>query len=400
MTKDQLVKALEGQGKNRLAQAIAHCADKNILEYSKSLYQFSNASKIEPAFIHAIEDELGRLNYSKSDITFALASLKKYPVIQTANHVMPSLNPRPLCIEWLTTLGSPHDALSFSGHLSSVPFSGGYKQGRLRLSGTEVNLIPSPLQDALVWNAPIPERTKEELKKLASPFAELFGEISSNATYTAWALRTSHAITQQLLGEKKVLFFDIAEVCRLYLINALATDSPIIQLFFDEQKRSVFQSAFPKLPLFIHEYTGNRRIKSEPIWMQDNTLAGEHFTEPLSKETLHTLLTEKKICPNTFLLYVILAANNIRPLGSFRTVEYVPWLFDKLRSLKLFEISNETYPMLTTGMFPPPYTDWSALDYITQKQSLPDAHNMWDIIEPMAQVMIDDQANIFEVAQK
>ncbi len=397
MDMGELIQTLEDQQKKRLAKAIADFSSKSILEYSASLWQFNEPSSIEVAFLNALRLELGRLHYSEEQIQKALASFNRYPVIQTANHVVPTLKPRPLCIEWLTSIAAPQGAITLSGHISSVPFSGAYKQGKLVMPGHEINLIPSALQDALVWNLPINEKTTAELANLSEPYKTMFA-IHNDADYSAWALRTSQSIIKELI-DPPIVFFDIAEVCRLYLIEALQADSPIAKLFFDQEKRKIFQAAFPKLALFITNYDSARRIKTEALWMDGEKLCGEHFDEVLSKESLCALLRDKKICPNTFLQYVILAANNIRPLGSFRTIEYVPWLFDKLRALNLFEIRDETYPMLTTGMFPAPYTNLSALDYIIKNEKLPNPTWMRELIEPMADVLLNDKANIYEITK-
>lgn len=400
---DTLIQTLTSQGRVRLAQAIKDSADKTILQYSKSLYEFSQPSKIEDAFLQAFKAELDRLDYSEELKQKSIASLQKYPVIQTAQHIMPGRNPRPLCIDYITTLGLPTDAVYLSGEISFVPFSGAYKQGRMQVPQAdgvtnEVNLIPSNMQDELIWNSTLSEKLHDEIKKLPTELQTIFTPKQNERQYTDWALRTAKETAQTLI-QKPMAFFDIAEVARLYLLEIFKnSEHPLYIVFFDVDQRRKFLEIFGALPLFITHYESSKRTKTESLVIEDVFLKGEHTEILISAETLTKALKQKQICPNTFLVYLILAINGIRPLGSFRTIEYVPWFLSKLKSLELFTyyVTDDSYAMLTTGMFPAKYTNQPSLEYILKDESLPAPEKISDVIIPMAEILANDQANIYD----
>jgi len=288
-----IVEALKVAKKHHLAECIEQNWQKTALDYSKELNSYLPSRLMEPALVQAFDKELARLDIQEPSKSKILDSLQKRRVIQTAPHLVTTENPRMLTINWLGSLGVPNDEFYVVGMFSGIPFSNSFRPGRINMQNGEINLIPSSMQDDLVYGSKIPEKLIEVVKTLPEEIKKLLPEAQVGNSYTAWAAKACQNIERKILKKENLIYLDINEVVANYL----------------------------------------------------ETIKGKE-DHPLNK-----IKSDEKL----FITFSALLLNDFKCFGSFRQVEYLPEYQARLAALpfmKDFNIENIPTANLTTGVLP------------------------------------------------
>ncbi|MBU0999090.1 hypothetical protein KKG24_02155 [Patescibacteria group bacterium] len=352
----QIIKVLKNSKKNNLARQIEGNWDKTCLQYSKNLNSYKTAHKLEPIFEQALALEFKRLGHLAVRIKEIIKYLKDHRVIQTTPHLSPAGKPRFFFVNWLASLALEKKDYFNVAMFSGVPFSNKTRPGRLCSKNGDINLIPSNMQDALVYRSKITEKTVSELEKLPPELKELFPEAKLGDSYTKWALKSSEKIESKFLKGKPV-FFDFNEVITNYLLLTLKEkDHPIYKILFTKENRKKMSSLFANEIFF---YNSVKKGKYEV--MEGFSLKGEYLESPSKKILLTPDNLKKEIAnglcaglPLSFLIITFL--NHFKCFGSFAQTEYLPMYkkdFEKIPCLKKYNIKNApTDNLTTTGGFP------------------------------------------------
>lgn len=346
---------LESEGKIHLASAIKENYNKTLLEYSAKIHNYKTKIKMEDVMKSAFSIEFHRLGYSKQEISKIISYLSHHRVLQTSPHISPGEKPRYFFINYLSSLYLTKDDYYPIAMFSGVPFSNKTRPGRICTKDEEINLIPSSMQDEMVYRNKTPEKAKIELAKLDPELKTIIKNSEIDDDYTKLALNLSQKIEGCLLGGKP-LFFDFNEVATNYLLLALSDDNnPVTKIFINSEARKEVETEFKDM-VFFYGQTQKGKYKE----MENFYLKGKYFISP-SRKILITKENIKKelnngLCPGLVLGFLIFSfMNHFLCLGSFAQVEYLPLYkekFMKMKFLKKYNIAIAPAGALTTGGFP------------------------------------------------
>lgn len=354
-----LVEALVKEGKIILAERIEKNWNKTCLEYSQELNSYIPDRRMEPEFKEAFAEELKRLDFDQSSREKILYSIEERRVLQTAPHLVVTEGPKMLCLNWLSSLGVPEHAFYIVGAFSGNPFSNSTRPGRVQTKDCEFNLIPSRMQDALVYRSKIPKELPQKMAKLPKEIKNLFFEKGRpNDSYTKWAIKSYQAIAKKALGRKNIVYVDINEVVSNYLAKVLKKESHLFyKIFFETKTRRLFSENFPNAIIFYTPAQSGKYEKMDVLTFSKKGLLGKKTEIPLNKPgDLVRELEENRICPGLLLVFIACSfLNRFKCLGSFAQAEYLPAYQKKLTDLSFirkFLIENVPTSNLTTGIFP------------------------------------------------
>jgi len=352
----EIVKVLKDSKKNNLAKQIEENWDKTCFQYSKNLNSYKTTLSLEPILEKALTLELERLDHPATEIKEIIKYLKFHRIIQTTPHLSPAGKPRYFFVNWLASLSLQKKDYYNVAMFSGIPFSNKTRPGRLCSKNGDVNLMPSNMQDALVYRSNIPEKMISELEKLPEKLKKLFPKAKFGESYTRWALKSSEKIEGKFL-KGKIVFFDFNEVVTNYFLLALKEKNhPIYKILFMKENRKKMSSLFAKEIFF---YKSVKKGKYET--MEGFSLKGEYLESPSGKILLTPdnlkIEIENGLCiglPFGFLILTFL--NYFKCFGSFAQTEYLPMYkkyFRKIPCLKKNNIENApTEDLTTTGGFP------------------------------------------------
>ena len=350
----EIISILKKEGKKHLAQEISQNWQKTMLNYSKSLNSYRQNKPMEKILEKALEKEFDRLHYSKKEIDQILEYLKQHRSLQTVHHISPATIPRFFFINWLNSLSLSKKDFFFAAMFSGVPFSNKTRPGRLCRKEGDINLIPSSMQDELVYRNKIPEKMIAVIKNLPGKLKKLLPEAKIGESYTAWALESSKKIEEKFLRGRPV-FFDFNEVISNYLLLAIQNPRhPISKIFFSEKERQMTIRNFKEMVFFYAPIQKGKYEEMENFFLKDGHLESFSRKIPLNPETLSEEL-KGRLCPGLIVGFLILSfLNHFQCLGSFAQIEYLPLYrekFAKFPFLKKYEI-KKAKAGLTTGGFP------------------------------------------------
>ena len=355
-----IVNTLKKAQKNRLADCIEKNWNKTALDYSKELNSWQPAGPIEKELLDAFDKELERLEYPAYIKKEILESLERRRVLQTGPHLSATETPRFFCINWLGSLGVEEKDFYVVGMFSGIPFSNHTRPGRINKKVESINLFPSALQDALVYQSTITPKLVEAISELPPDFARYLPEAKVGDSYTKWALGACQHIERKILKKNNLVFLDINEVVTDYLIKVLTKPAhPFHKIFFDRNARAEFIKVLPNEIIFYGTVVDGKYKQMENFFF---TSSGESLKSRnpeislASPGVLIEELREGRLCPALILSFLALAfLNQFKCLGSFAQVEYLPVYQEKLSKLSfLKELKIEKVPTsnLTTGTFP------------------------------------------------
>ncbi len=354
----EIVNTLKKENKKRLAKCIEKNWNKTAIAYSKELNIYKPSRPMEKELVLAFDKELERLGTVNNQKIKILASIQKRRVIQTAPHLVATQGPRMLCIDWLASLGIKEDDFYAVAMFSGIPFSNGFRPGRINGKNISVNFFPSSMQDDLVYRSLIQDKLLESTKSLSDEIKQLFPVAKVGESYTKWALLTCQNIQRKIIGKDNLIFLDINEVISNYLIQVLKNKEHVFyKIFFDPEIKRKFMEAFPDELMFYCSVTDGKYQKMENMIFSGNSLKSKNKEISLSDpKILIDELGHGRICPALVVSFMALAfLNQFKCFGSFAQVEYLPVYqqkFAKLEFMKKFHIETVPTSNLTTGIFP------------------------------------------------
>ena len=149
---------LKKERKTHLAEEISKNWNKTLLQYSKDINSYKTQKPLEGILREALALEFKRLNYSGRDTLKIINYLAKHRILQTTSHTSPANTPRFFFIDWVHSLSISKTDYFPVAMFSGVPFSNWTRPGRLHKKDGDINLIPSSMQDALVYGSKISEK--------------------------------------------------------------------------------------------------------------------------------------------------------------------------------------------------------------------------------------------------
>lgn len=375
-----IIENLKKEKKERLAQCIEKNWNKTVVAYSKELNTYKPTRPMEKELLLAFNKELTRLETSSNQKEKILASIQKKRVIQTAPHLVATQGPRMLCIDWLSSLGIRKDNFYIVAMFSGVPFSNGFRPGRINGKNGSTNLFPSNMQDDLVYRSIIQNKLIESIKDLPTQIKKLFPKGTEGESYTKWALLTCQNIERKILEKDNFIFLDINEVISNYLIQVLKNKEHVLyKILFDPEIKAKFIETFPGELIFYCSVMDGKYKKMENMVFLENSLKSKNKEIPLSDpKILINELESGRLCPALIVSFLALAfLNQFKCFGSFAQVEYLPVYqekFAKLEFMKKFKIESVPTSNLTTGIFPNE-TDIFPTDLIIHDKKLKQKEN-------------------------
>ena len=387
---ENLLKTLREERKDHLANVIEKNWDKTILDYSASLYKYKPVIDVEIELINAIKIVLTQYSYSSADQESIIESFKKHRVIQTATHLEISPIPRWLTINWLATRGLPKDAWYLVFPFSGVPFGNASRPGVLKFSKHELNdlikentdlyktiqkdlmnskndrihnlqrlsIVPSSMQDEIVYRSKVPKRTIEVLSNLTDKIKDYFPIPNIDSSYPKYASNTARDMERKIIGLNKYVHLDINEITTQYLLQVLKNPNHIVtKILCDEQTRSILAPVIPTEAMFYASYLKDGKFKQESIFItNDGFTKSKYYKLNANPNDIINALNNDRLCPGLFLTYLVFKfVNGTRCLGSFVAAEYLPLYKEKLIGtgiLKDYNIESVPTDNLTTGMLP------------------------------------------------
>ena len=346
---------LKKSGKTHLIKAISENWGKNCLEYSALLNSHKPKKALEPIFTEALTLELKRLKHKEDIIKDFLKYLKSRRALQTTPHLSPAEKPRYFFINWLSSLSLNKTDYYGVAMFSGIPFSNATRPGRISKNDGDINLIPSFMQDALVYQSKIPQKMLDVLEALPKEIKKLLPKAKLGGDYTAWALKSISQIEGPFLKGKPV-FFDFNEVAKNYLLRALLDDKHIIsQILFRKENLEILETEFQDEVFFYRPNKKEKFETTESYVLKGGALQSNKNKILLNKENILRELKENSLCvglPLGFLIYAFL--NEFLCYGSFAQIEYLPKYKEKFSKIPALRSIIKDAPVgaLTTGGFP------------------------------------------------
>ncbi|MCP4296734.1 MAG: hypothetical protein GY786_14120 [Proteobacteria bacterium] len=356
--------------------------DQPLSEFSKRFY-IAEETSLEPELLAAFQEEWTSLGIAPEKSERAIKQLCELPVLQTSHHVTPTNGPGFLSIDLISLSGLPEGALYLVAANSGVAFSnsawtGSFSYGSSDLSAIlkegspsyrksvksarerishgdkdhRMTLIPARQRDQLVYGTPIDSSHKKVIPDLMPELSPLIASMDEGALYSHWAVKCSNLIQNQIFRRDSILYFDINQVIKRYLLKVLLIKNhPITKLLFE---RGDLWSNFGYPALFLKNYRGKKSNKVDPlIWSSQGLSSGKTGIHSLEPEDIIVALEENRYCPAVFLLFFILRfLNGIKCLGSFNQIEYIEsfrqnWL--SARNDWNLNLTEDWQHSLTTG---------------------------------------------------
>ncbi len=348
-----LILELKNSGKTLLANHIEANWDLSLLEYSAKLHSFKPTKPLESIFIKALATEFSRLGLPKPKQSKIFKYLETHRNLQSVGHTAITQTPRFFFISYLHSLSLKKDEPYLLAMFSGLPFSNKTRPGRLLLKSGNINLVPSALQDDLVYQSTIPTAMVKNIENLDPKIKKLLPKATAGESYTMWAIKAVQKIEGNFLHGSPV-FFDFNEVAKNYLLLALKDIShPITKLLFEKQNLTLIEDLF-KGEVFFYGRSKGKYPSIENYYLKMGALQSNKNKIVLSKENLIHELEKNSLCiglPLGFLIFAFM--NEFLCCGSFAQVEYLPQYKEKFSKIPVFKniIKNSPVGALTTGGF-------------------------------------------------
>ena len=350
---EELISELNKAGKGTLANHIEKNWDLTLLDYSAKLHSFRPTKPLEPIFIKALTTEFSRLGYAKPKQDKIFTYLKTHRNLQSVGHTAITQTPRFFFVSYLHSLALKKDEPYLLAMFSGLPFSNKTRPGRLLMKSGNINLIPSVMQDDLVYQSKITEGMMKNIENIDPKISKLLPKAKIGGDYTAWALKAVQKIEGNFLHGSPI-FFDFNEVAKNYLLLALKEEShPITQLLFEKHNLALLEDLF-KGEVFFYGRSKEKYLSIKSYYLKAGALQSNKDKIVLSKENLINELEKNSLCiglPLAFLIFAFM--NEFLCCGSFAQVEYLPQYKEKFSKIPVLNkiIKNSPVGALTTGGF-------------------------------------------------
>jgi hypothetical protein len=351
--------ALRRAGRPRLAALLERVGGIPIAEHARALHAHRPRVPLEPELEEAFFLEMLRLGTDPDATEAALADLRARRVLMTATHLTASEGPTFLAAHVLASLGLPPDVPYVVAAYSNVPFSSSAWSGCLNHSdrhgldallepdsavfralardegqrdrdagGSQerrISLVPGSLRDARVYRAGLPGKLGEVRAALRAPLSEVLPEATGDS-FTAWALRASQAVLARVLPGARPLYLDLGEIVSAYLQRVfLRPEHPLGRLVFEPGALARAQAQLGPLPLFGASEVRGKGQRWAAVRTEGGRLSGAGCDLVLEPDALVEALKDGRLAPGLLLTFAALAClNEVRCLGSFEQVEYLP----------------------------------------------------------------------------
>jgi hypothetical protein len=203
-----------------------------------------------------------------------------------------------------------------------------------------ISLIPGIMRNQLVFQSKIPEKLVNQTKYLADPIRKLIPFAVEGNYFSTWATQFCANQLRYIIKEKSILYFDINEVVRNYLISVLPNKEHLLHaIFFNSKTRKeVFKIFTPDLPFFSIGSFYKNKYRQEPVFIKNGLLWSRNYKLELSSEKIIRELEKGTLCPGLFLVFTSLCfLNGMVCFGSFKQVEYLSEFKRKWLKIDLIE---------------------------------------------------------------
>ena len=355
---DKLRERLVELGRKEMAHVIHRHWNTPLGDYAEKLWEGPlNRPHIEPELTEAFLEEFRRVGYPADDTRRWMDSLETTRVLQTATHLTATEGPTFLAIHHLALMGMPAEKTYLVGSYSAIPFANAAWSGCLNLnprfpleavveenapgfaelrradlnreqdSGERrVSLIPGNLREARVYRNLIPEKLERLLPFLKPSLLQCVPDAQTGNSFTAWASRFCREQMRLLYPQYSIVYFDLNEVIRAYLLRVLAQSThPVSRTLLEPGKREKVLDVFGiETPIFTIPLRTKNRERSVPVYIHGDRIVAQNYSIPLNAETLSAALENGTLCPGLFLTFTILSfINGLTCIGSFEQIEYL-----------------------------------------------------------------------------
>jgi len=393
MDVNELIKTLESQGKNTLANVIAKSGNLTIDQYSKYLWDYDTQIPLEPALIQAFQMEFKRLGIDEIKGSEIIDSFEKYRTLQTAPHtgLLDSTSVPAMALHTVALESIPFDSYYVVGTFSGIPFGNDSYPGALsfninndfeniidkesvyynsfkkrqidRIRDVEnerynrMALYENTMRDDLVYRSVIPPLFKSVYPYLNNKVKDYLKYQDGDTDFTKVMLNSVQSFSQKLFNNEKIIFVDINEVITNYLTIVLKdTDHFIYKMFFNEDTHKKVMEIWSHNAHFFYDIvktdSGKKQVHA---YIESLLLKNIHNQQEINPEKLIQKLKNDRFCPGVFLGFTVLSfLNGFQCFGSFKQVSYLTdykktWLESNLLPT---DITNVRTDSLTTGALP------------------------------------------------
>jgi len=379
-----IFRSLQNVNRPELAKILGEVWEMSVSEYAHGLWEKPvSPPLLETGLREAFEKEFYRIGYSEVEAKALSASLERTRVLQTATHLTASEGPTFLALHHLSLLGLPVTETYFVGAYSGVPFANAAWSGCLNFSDRfdietvldikapgfaelkraeldrsrdsiekRISLMPGSMRDSRVYQSKVPERLSLLLPYINEPVRKYVPAVKQGDEFTTWASQFSAAQMRQIVPGKSIVYFDLNEVIRAYLILVLKNSQhPMFRILFEPTTRKIVLNEFsPETPLFIVEVQYKNKIRQETVVFKDDMFQSQNFQLEISPEKIIKELESGTLCPGLFLTFTTLCfINALICFGSFEQVEYLAEFRQKW--LKLDFLEQEIVSTVNTSAF-------------------------------------------------
>ena len=350
--------SLQHAARPELAEILGEVWKMPLPEYAALLWKKSvTAPPLEAELRNAFETEFCRMGFTEQVAVSYSAALERTRVLQTATHLTASEGPTFLALHHLASLGLPPEETYFVGSYSGVPFANAAWSGCLNLSDRfeleavisqqapgfaelkradtdrsrdsnerRISFIPGSMRDARVYQSRVPEKLVSLLPYIAEPIRKITPDVKTGDDFTVWASQFSANQLRLIIPDKSIVYFDLNEVIRNYLIAVLKNSRhPLFRLLFDRKIReTVFAEFSRETPLFTIGVHHKNKVRQEAVVIKGDILQSQNFQLEASQENIIKELETGALCPGLFLTFTTLSfINGLICFGSFEQVEYL-----------------------------------------------------------------------------
>jgi len=356
--KDLIKKKLIVNGRVELAEILSKHWDTALEEYAQSLWEASgHESNLEKELVKSFQKEFLRVGYTEEQAALWIGSLARTRTLQTATHLTASEGPTFFATHHLALMGIPDGESYLVAAYSGVPFANAAWSGCLNFSAEleleeilsakapgfsvllksdrdrrrdtserRISLTPGTFRDAQVFGSEISEKQDSLSTHWNDSLKPLMPSVGSGSSFSSWASGFCHNQAKILFPDSNLVYFDINEVIRNYLLEILPQSQNRFRgmLLNAKHFQTILESSGVETPLFSINSRHGNRIRMEPLFLRENRLEGQNYSMNMEEEKLVQMLQERTLCPGLFIGFSVLVyLNGLNCLGSFEQVEYL-----------------------------------------------------------------------------
>jgi len=342
------IKILRDRGFSEFANIIESCGNCTAIQHSQSIWQPNTVnSPVEDEFLDAVSIELAKI--AGDSCKDHVSSLLRTRRIQTSTHLTASEGPSFSAFHRLALLGKPARESYLVGAYSAVPFSNSAWPGclnfhpriglselvspsfvnfqsikrshrdRLRDSPSEARiwLIGQENKNALVSGSAIDKTTVKIWNSVNPSIFQLVEQPRLGDSFCDWACKLCLKQIQQVSEDKNIVYFDLNEAVRSYLLKVLRLKQhPIYEFHFNGATRRKAGVLFAGNSWYAANSKTNRM---EVLNLKNDKLVGKTTTiDLLNPSVLIDALEDGSVFPALVPVFTSLIAQyGISCFGSY-----------------------------------------------------------------------------------